>query len=207
VIPNPLSFYPDESAALQNKTVIAVGKQGIQKGYDRLLDSWKIVHEKNPDWHLKIFGSFDASQKLESQAKDLNIDSTVHFFEPVKNIEKQFLESSIFVFSSRFEGFGMVLIEAMACGVPCISFDCPCGPSEIINDLEDGFLVPNGNIKLFASKINQLIAQQDLRLKMGKNAKENVKRYLPKKIIPQWDLLFKSLSKGSKVQSLKRFKV
>ena len=193
VISNPLSFYPKESSTLLNKKVIAVGKQGVQKGYDRLLTSWQIVHKKHPSWQLSIYGSFESSGTLVAQAKELNIENSVHFYEPVKNIESKFLESSIFAFSSRFEGFGMVLIEAMACGIPCVSFNCSCGPSEIIKNNEDGFLVENGNTTIFADKLLFLIENENQRIAMGNAAKENVKRYLPENIMPQWDTLFKEL--------------
>ena len=191
IIPNPLPFYPEESAALLNKKVIAVGKQSYQKGYDRLLQSWQKVHAKNPEWILEIYGKFDASEGLEILAKSLQIENSVHFFEPQKNIINNYLQSSIYVMSSRFEGFGMVLIEAMSCGIPCVSFDCPFGPSDIITNEEDGFLVENGNTKALAEKLNLLIEDTELRLKMGQRAKENVKRFLPENIMQQWDELFK----------------
>lgn len=193
VISNPLTFYPATSAALTNKKVIAVGKQGLQKGYDRLLDSWRIVQDAHPDWELSIYGAFEENKRLLIQAKQLHIENSVHFFEPVKNIEAKFLVSSVFAFSSRFEGFGMVLIEAMACGVPCVSFDCPCGPSSIIENNEDGFLVSNGDTNAFANKLMELIQKDEKRILMGQAAKENVKRYLPETIMPQWDKLFKEL--------------
>lgn len=193
VISNPLSFYPEQSSNLDTKKVIAVGKQGFQKGYDRLLKSWAIVNKHHPDWSLEIYGKFDSSQKLNLLAENLNISNSVRFFEPEKNIQSKYLDSSIYVMSSRYEGFGMVLIEAMACGVPCVSFDCPCGPSDIITNDVDGFLVQNGDNEAFAFKIIQLIEDKDLRVKFGQNAKENVKRYLPEVICKQWDELFKSL--------------
>ncbi len=194
VIANPLSFYPKQSALLNNKKVIAVGKQGIQKGFDRLLHSWKIVHHNHPDWELSIYGKYEPEVNLVSLAKQLKIGNSVSFYEPVKNIEEKFIESSIFAFSSRFEGFGMVLIEAMACGVPCVSFDCPCGPSSIIKENEDGFLVANGDTDAFAEKLLELIQNDEKRKSIGSAAKENVKRYLPEIIMSQWDTLFKELT-------------
>jgi glycosyltransferase involved in cell wall biosynthesis len=193
VLPNPLSFYPGQSSSLQNKKVIAVGKQGYQKGYDRLLNSWKIVNKKHPDWKLEIYGTIAPESNLEEQAKRLDIDYSVFFFRPEKDIESKYLDSSIYVMSSRFEGFGMVLIEAMACGVPCVSFDCNYGPSDIITHEVDGIVVPNGDCDLLANSICKLISDEALRTTMGKKAKENVKRFLTENIIKQWDVLFKSL--------------
>jgi glycosyltransferase involved in cell wall biosynthesis len=193
VISNPLSFYPDRSSKLNQPKVIAVGKHSYQKGYDLLLQSWKIIQEKHPDWELDIYGKYDPAQKLPELAKGLGVSESVYFFEPVKDIDTKFLESSIFVLPSRFEGFGMVLIEAMACGVPCVSFNCPCGPADIVRNNEDGFLVENGNIHEFAEKVMTLIERETLREEMGQKGKENVKRYLPEVIVPQWDELFKSL--------------
>ena len=195
VIPNPLSFYPTESSSLTNKKVIAVGKQSYQKGYDLLLQSWKIVQDKNPDWQLEIYGKKEPKEGLEEQAKQLGIENSVTFFEPEKNIQSKYLESSIYVMSSRFEGFGMVLIEAMACGIPCVSFDCPFGPSDIVKDNEDGFLVENGNTTQLAEKLNVLIENENLRKDFGQKAKQNVKRFEVEFILKQWDELFKEITK------------
>lgn len=197
VIPNPLSFYPEESSSLQNKKVIAVGKQGYQKGYDRLLRSWKMVQEKYPDWHLEIYGKIAPEFKLGELAQDLEIENSVSFFPPDKEIQSKYLDASVYVMSSRFEGFGMVLIEAMACGVPCVSFDCNYGPSDIIRHNEDGFLVQNGNVESLSETLMKVLEQEDLRQKLGENAKENVKRFLPETIVQKWDDLFKSIV-GSK---------
>jgi glycosyltransferase involved in cell wall biosynthesis len=193
VIPNPLSFNPERSSTLENKRVIAVGRQSYQKGYDRLLKSWQIVNQRFPDWELHIYGKYNAAEQLPAMAAELKIEQTVRFFEPVKNIEDKYLDASIFVLSSRFEGFGMVLTEAMACGVPCVSYDCPCGPADIISDGVDGYLVPNGDVNDFAQKVTTMIADTALRVDMGRKAKRNVKRFQADKIIVQWDNLFKSL--------------
>lgn len=195
VIPNPLSFYPkhEEISTLTNKNVLAVGKQSYQKGYDRLLQSWKLVHEKHPDWTLDIYGTFSESENLEALGKKLNILKSVNFYEPVKNISEKYKEASIYVMSSRYEGFGMVLTEAMSYGVPCVSFDCPYGPSDIIAHDEDGYLVKNGDTITLAERINKLIENSTLRINMGQTARRNVERFLPEVIVPQWDELFKKM--------------
>jgi glycosyltransferase involved in cell wall biosynthesis len=192
VIPNPTSFYPEQKASLDYKLVLAVGKQSYQKGYDRLLDAWQMVESKYPEWHLDICGKIDLSYKLPEQCNALSINN-VRFYKPIKNIKEKYLNASICVLSSRYEGFGMVLIEAMSCGVPCVAFDCPHGPADIITDGEDGFVVPNGDIDAFAQAIQKLIGDDDLRKEMGAKARENVKRYLPDNIIKDWDTLFKTL--------------
>jgi glycosyltransferase involved in cell wall biosynthesis len=193
VIPNPLSFYPETQSTLTNKTVIAVGKHTHQKGFDRLLHSWATIVQTQPEWTLEMYGNFDEQHSLQHLAKQLNIENSVRFFEPDPDIATRFLAAAVFAFSSRFEGFGMVLIEAMACGVPCVSYDCPCGPSDIIRSGEDGFLVPNNETEVFTQQLLQLIENHPLRSQMGAQAKINVQRYLPEVVLKQWDELFKSL--------------
>jgi glycosyltransferase involved in cell wall biosynthesis len=190
VIPNPLSFMPEESAELNNKVVICVGKISYQKGQDLLVKAWEIVHQKHPDWQLHLYGK----ENLEFLDTN-NLKDNVLFFPPEKDIQQKYLDSSIYIMSSRFEGFGMVLTEAMACGVPCVSFNCNYGPSDIIKDGVDGLLVEKENTNELAEKISILIESDDLRYKMGTRAKENVQRFSPTQIVNQWDILFKEIKK------------
>ncbi|WP_108868359.1 glycosyltransferase family 4 protein [Aquimarina aquimarini] len=195
VIPNPLSFYPNDTdiSTLVNKKVLAVGKQSFQKGYDRLLHSWKEVAEKFPEWSLDIYGTIDKKEGLDDLAIKLNIKSSVNLYPPEKNIAEKYKEASIYVMSSRYEGFGMVLTEAMAYGVPCVSFDCHYGPSDIIADHKNGLLVENNDIQGLADAIALLIENNETRKVMGKNARDDVKRYLPEKIVAEWDEVFKKM--------------
>jgi glycosyltransferase involved in cell wall biosynthesis len=195
VIPNPLSFYPDtdQLSNLQNKKVLAVGKHSFQKGFDRVIKSWKSVSEKYPGWELNIYGTINESMGLEKLVNSLNLGDSINLFPPEKNIADKYQEASLYVMSSRYEGFGMVLTEAMAYGVPCISFDCPFGPSDIISHKKNGLLVENGNIEELSRGIIELIDNSELRISMGDQARKNIERYLPEKIVSQWDQLFKSL--------------
>lgn len=191
VIPNPLPFFPVEKSSLQNKKVIAVGKQSYQKSYDRLLKSWALLDEEFHDWELHIYGKFDEKLGLENLVQNLKIDKQVFFHLPEKKIEKKYAESSIFVLSSRYEGFGMVLIEAMSFGIPCVSFDCNYGPSDIIKNNEDGFLIKDGDEESFAEKLQLLMTDENLRKEMGEKARKNVERFLPENVVKNWDELFK----------------
>jgi len=193
VIPNPLSFYPLASSNVQNKKVIAVGSHSYNKGYDLLLQAWKLVIQNYPDWTLHIYGKSDSKDTFLRLSESLGLSPNVLFSEPVTDIQNVYLSSSIMVLPSRSEGFGMVLIEAMACGLPCVSFDCPHGPADIITYGEDGLLVPNVDVEQLAEALMDVMEHEQKRQSMGVAAKENVKRYLPEHIVPLWDTLFKKL--------------
>lgn len=195
VIPNPLWFEPTTSADLKSKKVIIVGRHSYEKGLDRMLQIWQKVIQKHPDWSLEIYGKSNENQELQKLANSLNINNNVTFFEPVKNINDKYLGASIVSMTSRTEGFGMVLIEAMAVGLPCIAYDCPCGPRSIIQNDKNGFLVENGNIDSFVQKIELLIEDENLRMQMGKNAQKSTKKYNIDSIMQQWKSLFEDLAK------------
>lgn len=192
VIHNPLPFLPERQSDNSQKQVIAVGRYMPQKGFDRLIPAWAIVSKRHPDWILRIYGD-GMRQQLQQQIDSLGTSSTCILEHSTPNIMDKYCESSIFVLSSRFEGFGMVIIEAMACGVPPVSFTCPCGPRDIISDGKDGLLVENGDIEGMAEKICYLIENDDIRKKMGKQARLDVDRFKIEHIAQQWKKLFEEL--------------
>ena len=192
IIPNPLWFKMNQFSDLKSKKVIAVSRHSYEKGLERLLLIWKKVVEKHPDWTLDIYGKYSEDLGLQKIAQSLNISKNVVFHEPVKNINDKYLEASFYVMTSYYEGFPMVLIEAMASGLPCIAYDCPCGPRAIINNNENGFLVENGNLDSFIQKIELLIEDENLRIEMGKKSQKSSGKYNLEFIMQQWKLLFES---------------
>ena len=192
VIPNPVPFYPESISKNSNKAVIAVGRYVYEKGFDRLISAWSYIHKKHPDWRLHIYGDGPKENFLE-QIYSLKLEKSCSLEHAVSNIVDKYCESSIFALSSRFEGFGLVICEAMACGLPAIAFDCQWGPREIIKDGIDGLLVENGNIHELADKICYLIEHENIRKEMGKQARINVERFKIENIALQWKELFESL--------------
>lgn len=190
---NPVSFKEvAHYSTCENKKVIVAGRYTYQKGFDLLLPAWKIVAEQHPDWTLHVYGGGDRTV-YQQQAEELGITSTCTLHPQTSEIAERMIESSLLVLPSRYEGFGLVLTEAMACGVPVVSFACPCGPRDIIADGTDGLWVESGNIEQLAEKIGYLMENEELRKKMGIAGRENVKRFDIENIMPQWDKLFKSL--------------
>ena len=192
-IPDPLSFQPSSRSELGNKRVIAVGRYSYEKGYDMLLSAWKKVAQECPGWRLDIFGDGDKSS-LEQLIESLNIDrNTCALHGRTADIEKEYVDSSLFVCSSRFEGFGMVIVEAMACGLPVVSFDCPWGPGSIISDGDDGVLVENANVDALADKIIQVLNSEIYMQKLARNAIDKSNKYKLESIALKWKSLFESL--------------
>ena len=177
----------------QAKRVIAVGRLEWVKGYDRLISAWKIVSEKHPDWHLDIFGNGTLEKELKEQQNELGLNNhmAIHSATPHLNIESS--NRSFYIGTSHFEGFPLVLLEAMQVGLPCIAFDCPFGPSAVIEDGKNGFLVSNDDIKQLASKIASLIEDSKMRSDFSKAALEKSKLFSADKVMQQWNVLFEEL--------------
>lgn len=169
-----------------------MGRYVPQKGFDRLISAWKTVSERHPDWTLRIYGD-GMRKQLQQQIDALGLSASCILEHSVPNIADKYCDSSILALSSRFEGFGMVIIEAMACGVPPVSFACPCGPRDIIDDGKDGLLVENGDVEGLAEKICYLIENDDVRKEMGRQARKSVERFKMEHITQKWRELFESL--------------
>ena len=199
VIPDPIPMpMPLSVADLHAKRVVTIGRYAYQKGYDLLLQAWAEVEKHYPHWTLDIFGQGDQADYRELMA-ELGIDmNRCHLNGPVEDVTKVYLNSSIFVLSSRLEGFGLVLVEAMACGLPVVSFDCPAGPDEIITDGVDGLLVSSGDVHALAEKLLVLMADENLGQRLAKQARQTAQRYEMINITSQWTTLFEKV-KGKDV--------
>ena len=192
VIPNFSTIPISKISDYTTKRVIAVGRLTWEKGFERLIEAWGIISSRHKDWHLDIFGRGRMHDTLIALAKTYNaINLTIH--NPSSNISQEYANSSICVITSYFEGFSLVILEAMKHGVPCIAFDCPFGPRNIIEDNKNGFLVEDGNISLFADRICKLIENESLRMKFGAAAIERAKHFDKDSIMNQWRKLFEEL--------------
>ena len=184
VIPNPVTKFPTVEANWTNKTVISVGRHEPMKGFDMLIDAWAIVAKKHPDWTLKICGpGNNEPYKQKAERLGLHQVKDMGFVESVYN---EMATASIYVLSSRFEGFGIVLIEAMSHGVPCIAFDSAEGAREIISSGFNGYLIKNRNSVEYVRKCEQLMDDIEKRKKIGKAGKESVKKYSVDVVKKDW---------------------
>lgn len=193
VIPNPVSLsIPDNkcgppSSKDQNFKVLAMGRLASEKSFDLLIRAFAKVAPAYPDWRLIILGEGERRSDLEGLARDLRIKDRVEMPGRIKEPLSHLMDADLFVLSSRYEGFPMALLEAMACGLPVISFDCPIGPREIIRDGIDGILVPPDDVDALASAMDKLMKNPTERQSLGLRALEVQERFSLEKIMGMWD--------------------
>lgn len=192
VIPDIVHLNKGKIASLENKHVIWVGRFDYQKRPLDIIKIWQLVHPRFKDWHLDIYGEGELRRELEKEITSL--DMNIHLHQPTDFIFDAYRNSSILVSTSLFEPFGLVLPEAMSCGLPVVAFDCPYGPADIISDGVDGFLIKNRDINAFADKVCQLIEAEDLRRRMGQHGIVSSQRYRADVIMPKWISLFEELT-------------
>lgn len=190
VIPNAANFIAEKYSDCSAKRVIAVGRLDYQKSFDRLIQVWEKVHQQMPDWRLDIFGQGEWQEMLQGMIDERGLQETVKLNGPTKNIGQEYSESSMIVMSSHYEGFPMVMIEAMACGLPAVSFDFKCGPRDIIKEGENGLVVKDGDIDGLAKAMMTLMRDDELRRKMGENAKRVVETFSEAKVMDKWVRLY-----------------
>ena len=195
VIPNLVTVYPNDISCYSERSnrIICVGRLTRQKGFDYLIKAWALIANKYPGWKIDIFGSGDLEDFLIQMIDNYNLKESITINKPTSNIFEEYDRSSIYVLSSRYEGFGLVLLEAMSFGIPCISFNCPHGPSDMITNGEEGILVPVGDINKLADSIEWMITHKEERERMSQNSREKVKYYLAENIMPQWVELFNKI--------------
>lgn len=190
---NPLTFKSEEVAALDNEKCIAIGRLESQKNFRDLVAAWKYVAEEYPDWVLEIYGNGSLKKSLQKQITSLGLDLQVRLMGSSSDIRSKMLDSSCLVMSSAYEGFPMVLLEAVETGLPIVSYDCPKGPAEIIIDGKSGYLVKPGDVEGLARRVCDVISDAGRRKEFGAMAKKTAAQYSIDRIMEQWKTLFEGL--------------
>jgi glycosyltransferase involved in cell wall biosynthesis len=192
VLPNPLTSYPEiiNDVPKDNYRIISVGRLTSIKRFDRLIDAFAKICNNNPNWHIDIFGDGSDKDILNSHISKLGLGHRVIIHPPTNDIYTEMKKSQFLVMTSESEGFALVLIEAMACGIPCVSFDCPYGPREIIENNKTGLLVANGDISDLANKMQYLMMNPDIIKKMSINARTSASKYKKETVMKAWEQLY-----------------
>lgn len=200
IIYNPLSeILPSTyQKASWPKILLAVGRLEEVKGFERLIKAFALIHKKHTDWELKIYGEGSLYETLNILANQLEVSDAIHFMGHSSDMNAIYTDVSICCLASYLEGFSMVLIEAKMFGLPIIAFDCPYGPSEIIQDGIDGILVQNNDINGYADALDRLINDHHLRESMSQAAIKDAERFQIKRIMDQWDHLLQRIQSNER---------
>ena len=215
VIPNALHFYPEITAKLENKIILTIGRMHPEKGYDLLIKVFEKFTVTHPDWKFRILGDGPLRQEIIESIEKTGYKDRIEILPPSDQIYEHFMEASIYLMSSRVEPFGMVLLEAQACGLPVIAFNCPTGPAEIITNCPplspdiryspdglqihpseeaDGFLICPFDLDEMCARLHELSTNPELRKSLGQHGRKNVRRFFPEAIYQKWDSLFNQLN-------------
>jgi glycosyltransferase involved in cell wall biosynthesis len=194
VIPNTVHDIDGPPADLDSRTVLAAGRLVHQKGFDMLIEAFARVHAAQPDWKLKICGGGELVDRLVAAVAERGLDGVVELPGPCADLPGEMERASIYALSSRFEGFPLVLLEAMGKGMAVVAFDCPTGPRDIIDDHRNGVLVPPKDVEAFAAGLLELIEDDELRRRCGPAAAETAQQYTIDAVGPRWEALFRELA-------------
>lgn len=194
VISNPVTFDTNiKTAPLTNKKIITAGRLVYQKNHKSLINAWKIVDQKHPDWQLEIWGDGALKNELSKQINTLGLNNKVLLMGYTNDVISRMLQASGCVLSSLYEGISLVLIEAMSCGLPVISYSCQCGPKDLIKHGKNGFLCKVNDETKLAEYICSIIEDDKLRIRMGQASKKKSEEFRIEKIATQWINLFQTL--------------
>ena len=194
VIENPNTLIPNGRGSQTNKRVLAVGRLTDQKNFSELINIWNDIKDKLKGWKLSIVGEGPLKEDLVNQIKELNLSNDIYIENFTEEIEKEYVKSDILAMTSRYEGFGLVLVEAQSCGVPTIAYDCDFGPRNIINDGVDGYLIENKNKKKFGDALVELINDENKRKKFSEVSINNSKRFSIEAVVEKWQEMFREFS-------------
>ncbi|ACZ91852.1 glycosyltransferase family 4 protein [Streptosporangium roseum] len=192
-IPNAVHPLDQAPSRQENRLVIAAGRLVAQKGFDLLIPAFKQVVHHHPDWRLRIYGTGPKKAALRALVKEHRLADNVTLMGRSDRLDEELAHASLYVLSSRFEGLPMVMIEAMSHALPVVAFDCPTGPRDVITDGIDGLLVPPQDVDALAAAVSRLIADRELRRRMGAAAVRTARDYAPEAVTPLWERLFTEL--------------
>lgn len=197
VIPNAARELAAKTDARASRRVVAVGRLDFQKGFDRLVEAWRLLKTKGfEDWNLDIFGQGEWKEMLQTRIDEHALSSSLRLNQPTKTIEDEYSKSAFLVMTSNYEGLPMVMVEAMAAGLPVVSFDFKCGPKDLI-DGSNGIIVPNGDIEAFTSAMARLMEDEELRASMSEQARKVVGSYSEESVMRRWTELLNNLCRDA----------
>lgn len=197
IIPNPTEM-DSRTCNLAGKKIIAAGRISLQKNFEDLVDAFNLIKNDFPDWEVHIYGDdyLGRREEIQQQINKLGLEKNIFFKGVTADLKETFLDYSIYAMTSNYETFPMVLLEALAVGLPIVSYNCPTGPDRIVTDRVDGYIVPYKDTHDFATQLKILMSDEEFRRYLGVNAKQNADRFEISKVMKQWKELFLSLAKS-----------